>query len=471
MRSATAPLRFVTLRPAYNSRMTRPLLLALGLALASAGAGAQTPDVALEPLTSILVKRLADSDSPACIAVAVLRDKPTVSFGCSADAGPVMPDRDSIFEIGSITKGLTGLLLADMVRTGELELADPAAKYSRPGAKLPTRGGRQVTLRDLVTHTAGLPRMPPGFHAHDWQNPFARFDVDALYDSLARTTLVRDIGLSSEYSNFGFMWLSEILARRGGKPFDQLLAERVLRPIGMASAAIEVPHAHAARRVTGHDSAYRPVPRWDNHIELSGVGGLKASLEDMVRLAEALAGVRATPLDATIALALKPLHRLGDAQSHVAYGWFVGDGGRVWHSGGTGGFRAIIDVNRAARTYAVVLSDSTEGFTDLAHHLMDPAWPLKWKAASVPIGAEDLRELEGEYALAPDFVITVFTRFGRLFGQATRQQPIEMRFLGKDRFAAVGVHADLQFARASDGSVESLTLIQDGKQTTGRRAK
>src|SRR5205085_11046521 len=120
--------------------------------------------------------------------------------------GPMTLDQYALFEIGSITKGCTGLLLADMVRKGERSLDDPVSKHARPGATLPKRGKDEITLRDLVTQTSGLPRMPPGFKPAKPADPFADFTADALYEALAATklNLQKD---RYEYSNFGFMWL------------------------------------------------------------------------------------------------------------------------------------------------------------------------------------------------------------------------------------------------------------------------
>src|SRR6187402_544376 len=122
--------------------------------------------------------RLRESDSPVCLAVGVVDAKTSTVFACSDGAGRPSFDENSIFEVGSVTKGITGLILADMVVRGELSLDDPASKHSRPGAKVPRRGGREITLRDLVTHTAGLPRTPPGHAPQDPRNPYGHFDED-----------------------------------------------------------------------------------------------------------------------------------------------------------------------------------------------------------------------------------------------------------------------------------------------------
>ncbi len=352
---------------------------AAGLIALSNGAGAVgDPD----SLASVVAGRLASGRSSVCVAVGLVTTETQVEFACSQGAGPPRYDLDSIFEIGSITKGFTGLLLADMVRKGEVSLDDKASKYSRPGAKMPARGGEDITLRSLVTQTSGLPRLPPGFLLGSLANPdpYARFDADALYAALERTDIANGNG-RYEYSNFAFMWLSEILARRGAKPFEALLEERILDPLGMRDTAITLSPQQRKRFIAGHDAAYREVPHWDFAGDLGGAGALRSSLRDMMKLASALAGRTHSPLDETIALALQPM-RHSTRNLSTGYAWVTladGDKRVQWHNGETGGFHATIAVDRAARAAAVVLVDAAVSFDDLAIHLVDPQFPLAAK--------------------------------------------------------------------------------------------
>jgi len=98
---------------------------------------ADSPTLSPDPLAGVVLGRIADSDEPACVAVAMVEDTTRFAFGCTKDAPPVALDEHSLFEIGSISKAFTGILLADMVLKGEVSLDDPAAKYSRAGARLP----------------------------------------------------------------------------------------------------------------------------------------------------------------------------------------------------------------------------------------------------------------------------------------------------------------------------------------------
>ncbi|HET9653088.1 MAG TPA: serine hydrolase domain-containing protein, partial [Usitatibacter sp.] len=236
---------------------------------------------AADPLDALVRERIGQSDEPACVAVALVEQETRFAFGCSADADAAAPGRDSIFEIGSITKAFTGLLLADMVVRGEVSLDDPASKYSRPGATLPARGGREITLRDLATQTSGLPRMPPIFRPADPANPYADFDADTLYAALAANELQSDIGTRYAYSNFGYMWLSDIVSRVGGGTYEDVLRRRVLEPLGMRDTAAALDEARRRRFVDGHDRERHVVPHWDNAPQLAGVGGLRSTIGDM----------------------------------------------------------------------------------------------------------------------------------------------------------------------------------------------
>lgn len=440
-------------------------------ALAAANAFAADCDAMPDSTASVVLKRLMAHEEAACVAVGLVGDAGGASFSCTPGAGPVSFDRDTLFEIGSITKVFTGLLLADMVRRGEVTLADPVSKHSRPGAVLPTFEGREVTLGDLVTHTASIPRLPPGFTATVPDNPYSRFTVDDLYRALALTKITRPIGKSAEYSNFGFMWLSEMLSRRAGKPFETLLRERVLDPLGMKDTMITVPPSLAKRRAVGHDGGYRAVSSWDFEPQLAGVGGLKSSLADMTRFAEAMAGRRDTPLRETIALAFSVLSQpIGARMSAFAWSVLEREQGRLYaHNGGTGGFRSALVVNPSKRTAALVLVDSQASFDDLPFHLVDAGMPIRQARVALPILPAKIDEVTGRYELNPGFVLEVRREGDKAITQATGQGPIEIFSEGPDRFFTKVIDAQLVFQRGADGQVNAVVLKQGGRDIPGRR--
>ena len=172
-------------------------LLATKTAL-PAGLGVSPSD---SDIHQILVDRIDQQKQSVGIVVGVIdaKGRRVVVYG-GLEKGDKRPlDGDTVFEIGSITKVFTSLLLADMAQRGEVRLDDPIAKYLPASAKVPERDGRQITLVDLATHTSGLPRMPANFRPKDPANPYADYSDEQLYSFLSSYDLIRDIGLKFEY--------------------------------------------------------------------------------------------------------------------------------------------------------------------------------------------------------------------------------------------------------------------------------
>jgi D-alanyl-D-alanine-carboxypeptidase/D-alanyl-D-alanine-endopeptidase len=189
-------------------------------------------------------------------------DTRIVSHG---SAGPdAMPlTADSIFEIGSITKTFTGMLLADMVIRGEVRLDQPVEELLPEGVSMPQRNGRQITLLDLATHTSGLPRLPDNMPMSDPTNPYADYSEEMMFEFLNGYELTRDIGSQLAYSNLAVGLLGHALGRVHGGGYGAALQERLLQPLGMASTGMEFSPDMLKRAVKGHDQGGQVTPFWD----------------------------------------------------------------------------------------------------------------------------------------------------------------------------------------------------------------
>lgn len=350
--------------------------LAVALSLGAAPAFAQGPTGA-EALGALIAKRLQAEAHSTCVGAAVVESSARASVACSGEAAHAPPG--AIYEIGTLSRVFAGLLLADMVERGEVSLDDPASKYSPPGAKLPSRPGPAITLRHLVTHTAALPDLPDGFQPREFLKRVAGGDHAALYEALAGVELSRPVGGDAEPSQLGYLWLADLLARRGGERYDRLVAKRVLLPLGMNDTFVVPTEAQAKRRAPSHDRKYRVVPALEFPPSLAGPTGWSASLEDLTRLAAALAGRTKGPLDAALARATAPLTGVARG-AFLGYGWLLVQrpSGRIAFMNGQGpGAYAAIAVDRATRRASVVVADAPAWYDDLAFHLLDPKEPLK----------------------------------------------------------------------------------------------
>ena len=186
-------------------------------------------------IRQILVNRIDKEKQGVGIVIGVIdaKGQRVVAYG-SLEKGNKQPlDGDTLFEIGSITKVFTSLLLADMAQRGEVRLDDPISKYVPATAKIPERGGKKITLVDLATHTSGLPRMPANFNPKDPANPYIDYTDDQLYAFLSSYELTRDVGIKFVYSNLGFGLLGQGLARRNGTDYEALVETRICEPLGI----------------------------------------------------------------------------------------------------------------------------------------------------------------------------------------------------------------------------------------------
>ena len=206
----------------------------------------------------------------------------TITSAGEALAGQPLRD-DALFEIGSITKTFTALLLADAVVRKQLALGD-AVEDALPDVELRDSTGAPIRWVDLATHRSGLPRLPSNLAPDD--DPYARYDAARLLDFLRsyRSTVPRDTRW--EYSNLGFGLLGYALARREKTTYPELLAARVLQPLGMKQTALATPGRDIAGLVQGHDAQKRPVPHWHLDVMMSA-GALVMPAADLARYAQA----------------------------------------------------------------------------------------------------------------------------------------------------------------------------------------
>lgn len=212
------------------------LIAALSLPLVAVSGHAQQEDEAkTEPaaplpdkgpssysLRTLLAERVdIGRDSVGYVALVSDIDGPRLVTYGTADGPNSRPlDGDTVFEIGSITKVFTALLLADMVAHGEMALNDPAEKYLPPEGRPKLFDGKPFSLLDLATYTSGLPQRPTNMDPRDKSNPYADYTVQQLYEFLSTYTPRYYPGSHYQYSNVGFGLLGHVLSLRAGRSYE-----------------------------------------------------------------------------------------------------------------------------------------------------------------------------------------------------------------------------------------------------------
>jgi serine-type D-Ala-D-Ala carboxypeptidase/endopeptidase len=374
-------------------------------------------------------------------------------------------DGDTVFEIGSITKVFTALLLTEMVTRGEVALDDPVSKYLPGNVRMPARSGKQITLLDLATYTSGLPRDPDGI-SNGGDNPYASYTVEQLYAFLSRHALRFDPGTHYEYANLGFGLLGHILALRADGSYEDLVVSRICAPLGLQDTRITLTGSMRERLAQGHLSNLRATSYWD-FPALAGTGALRSTANDLVRFMKATCLTEAgAPLRPAIDLLLQTRRPTDSPSSTAGLGWFVRSGNDdeiVWKNGQTGGYACFAGFSTRLRSGAVVLSNSANLVDDIGFRLTNPAYKIAQYPPEVAVDPAVLATYQGIYQMTPEFALAIRAEAGRLFVRATGQAEYELFAESENRFFLRVVDAQGTFFRNKDGAVDRLLWHQGGK--------
>jgi len=323
-----------------------------GLLLACLLAGAQVHRARYVPgddeIRAILVHRVEDERQSTGIVLGIIdaSGKRVVSY-------PDILNGETIFEIGSLTKVFTALLLSDMVQRGEARLSDPVTKY------VPVKLANSVTLEALATHTSGLPRMPSNFTA-------SRYTREMLFAALS--TFTPPVDPDWKYSNLGYGLLGQAIA----PDYEQSLRAPITGPLKMNSTRVALGPEDQLRavRVTTTDFG-----------ALASAAGLHSTANDLLKFLSAILGYTKTPLAPAMAAMLNVRRATSVAGLTNALGWQISmpDGIEiVWKDGETPGYSSFLGYNAKAGVGVVVLSDSstTRGVSDIGMYTLDSASQL-----------------------------------------------------------------------------------------------
>jgi CubicO group peptidase (beta-lactamase class C family) len=310
-----------------------------------------------------LARELVGEDRPALAVACVTPEATRVAV-----SGAESTDR---FETGSISKGVTGLLFADMIERGEVTPDD------RLGDQLPVSGElAQVTLRQLATHTSGLPVQLPTLGQlgrNYWAsltagNPYAG-TVQQRLDALEGIELDAEPGT---YSNLGFELLGAALAAAADRPYRDLVRERILVPAGLTEAIIPYAESELTERdLRGETAGGRDSAPWLGEA-LAPAGGLRADIDQMATFTQRLLTGTVPGMDA-----LTP--KVTDDEAKTGWAWITmrspaSDRPVTWHNGGTGGFTSYLGIDPERQVGVVLLSargESVDHVTQAGFQLLD----------------------------------------------------------------------------------------------------
>jgi len=399
---------------------------------------------------------------------------------------------DTLFEIGSITKTFTALLLEDMVQRGQMKLNDPAAEYLPASVKMPARNGKKITLLQLATHTSGLPGTSVTWIPKRADDPRADYTIERLYEFASNCKLTRDPGTKYEYSTAGMALLGQAIALKAGMNYDSLVENRICRPLGMNSTVLTLTPELKRRFATGHNYCGYAVSSsyWG---ALTAGAGLRSTANDLLKYLAANLGLVQSSLTAE-------MQRTHDVYFHAGMDTDTGvntDIGLPWdiireldgrkiiqHGGLTDGFSSDVCFDVQRRRGVVVLCNCQDfELYRLGRLLLSSEWQSERRPNEKRIGDQAMISFVGQYQLksashaSDQPFINVWQEGDRLFARATASQswpfdvllpPIALELLpeSEDRFFERISGTPVAFLRDAQSNVIGLTVRYEGKTVT-----
>jgi CubicO group peptidase (beta-lactamase class C family) len=411
-----------------------------------------------------------------------------LGYGKLSQSDPRVPAADTLFEIGSITKTFSGLLLADLAEAKLVRLDEPVQKLLPDSVKVPKRGDAEITLLNLTTHTSGLPRMPGNWKPAKPTDPYADYTEKLLFEFLneqAKSSLWRglkaafadpDAKPKYAYSNLGAGLLGHALALRAGKKsYEELLIERIAQPLRMNDTRISLSAEQLRRFSPGHNADGEPVGSWAwEHSSLAAAGGLRSSAGDMLRYLSANMGLTKTKLATAMQTSHQIHHKVGEHMS-IGLGWHINTTDHfAWHNGRTGGYCSMALFDKEKKLGVVVLSNTVSDVVDLIavacmRVLRDQELPPVPVRRPIKVDRRILEQYVGTYAMSPFVYLTITLQEGRLLAQLTGQDAFRIYPESETAFYYKVVRARITFEKDEKGTVTRLVLHQSGRDMPANR--
>lgn len=376
-------------------------------------------------------------------------------------------DERTIYEIGSISKVFTSLLLAEMVAEEKMNLDDPIEKYL-PNVQVPDYKGIKITLKHLATHNSGLPRLPVNLNlGEDPDNPYAHYDEKMLFDFLGKYKLSSEPGTKHEYSNLGAGLLGYILTKESGMSLEDLFQKKVGDRLKFENTVTTLSASQKENLAIGHMGG-DIVSNWDYQDALAGGGAFKSNVVEMLSFLKLQLLLDGNELSS----AVKSTQKL---QAHVdtkmGLGWHFFKDNIRWHNGGTGGYKSFCGIDLEKNRGVVVLTNSTYSADDLGLHLLDESEKLQKPRAIAKVDSKIYEDYVGKYVIGGMMAVEISTKDGKLYFQPFGQLAYRIYPESETLFFMLGVNIELEFTKDENGKVNSFIFAQDNYKQVVKRVR
>lgn len=327
-------------------------------------------DIAIDEVANAYIRKR----NTRALSIGVIHDGMTTSYyyGETERDNDQLPDEETLYEIGSISKTFTATLLAYLAQQNEISLDDPITHYLPDTLRL-NEDLRDITLQQLANHTSGFPRLPDNLleaEQTDTQNPYVAYTTEDLYDYLLHYSAQRAPGEEYEYSNLGFAVLGAILSNITGMDYESMVRDTIAAPLGL----------HFLKQHTTEDDQFIPVhnidgaitPHWDFDV-FAAAGGLRATTTDLLNYARAHFKMPETDLEHALAQT-RQFTFFNPPDTDIGLGWHMTleYGSLVFiHTGGTGGSNSYIAFSPDDKLAVVILSNAAESVAETGNTILE----------------------------------------------------------------------------------------------------
>ena len=419
----------------------------------------------------------ADLIESAVVGIALDGEVSYHPIGTLGDGSGAAPTKDTLYEIGSISKVITGVFFADAVRRGEVARDTPIDDLLPEGVDAPDIDGVEVTLEHLATHTSGWPTAPVNLRPSDPARPFKGYTEDRMYRYADQALPGSTPGTTHEYSNYGYGLLGTLIARRVGDAYEALVTRRVLEPLGIEDMMITLGEG-APARLAPPMSEGRPSANWETMGPMNPAGMWVADAEAVLNFIRANLRHGDEPIHRSLEISRTTLLEGGGGMPPMRWGWFVGgDGDSLWHNGMTGGYASFSAINTLRNAAVVVLANGTTPLVTRAgdnifHELLGVRRPPVEIDGSDRVSEEAAAPLVGTYRSGSGHELIVTHEVGRLFARLKGQASLKIVPTGEPRrYRYTGVEAELAFAEPEGGASPAVTLYQNGYEIECERVE
>jgi CubicO group peptidase (beta-lactamase class C family) len=327
---------------------------------------------ALDIVVDSVVKDLMSGGASCGLTIGIYKEGKSnfYNYGETERGNKALPNENSIYEIGSITKTFTGIILAKALLEKKIHLKDDIRKYLPGQFPNLNYGGKPITVEHLANHTSRIPSIPPDISKQkefDELNPYKNYTKEMMFAYLK--TFIPDMmpGSKNEYSNMGMALLGIILEKVYEKDYSQLVSELIAAPNEMKHTKVKLDADDLKLKCKGYDQNGKETPFWELN-SFAAAGAINSSGSDLLKYAVA------NMQEKDEAMRLSHELTFGDVNYGIALGWHIiktKKGNKmIWHNGGTYGFSSFAGFIKEKDCAIVVLSNSGSNTDAIAIQLM-----------------------------------------------------------------------------------------------------